>query len=66
MGSPHCADGEQVSMASASLNVLPITMQFNTSCAETVKFAKVLYACMNKVIPSIMVPDQPSLIFKQF
>jgi hypothetical protein len=34
-GSPFCVDGEQVSMMSASSNVLSTNKQFITSCAET-------------------------------
>jgi hypothetical protein len=35
MGSLLCADGKQVSMMAASLNMLPINVQFITPCAET-------------------------------
>jgi hypothetical protein len=35
IGSLFCGDGEQVSMMAASSNMLPINMQFITSCAET-------------------------------
>jgi hypothetical protein len=35
IGSPLCADGEQVSMMSTSSKMLSINMQFITSCAET-------------------------------